>query len=96
MGWFNRDLSKTQVLEDADFAFQVDIRGIAHLSGGSFEGKFYDALLKPNNVSAVLNNLYPTPDIVKEVYTWQQKIPEKLGRKSDVTSIESVYKTFCS
>ena len=79
-----------------DFAFRVDIRWVAHLSGGSFEGKFYDALIKPNNVSAVLSELYPTPDITKDVYAWQQKLPEKLGKKPDVTDLRSVYRTFCN
>ena len=69
---------------------------MAHLSGGSFEGKFYDALIKPNGVSAELGNLYATPAIVKDVYAWQQRLPEKLGRKPDVTDLNSVYKTFCS
>lgn len=97
MGWFNTKLcwvNRTMKLDD--FAFQVDIRWVAHLSGGSFEGKFFDALIKPNNVSAHLDNLYPTPDIVKDVFAWQQKLPEKLGRKSDVTNLNSVYKTFCA
>lgn len=99
MGWFNAiNLSDHWLLrhKDVDFAFQVDIRGVAHLSGGSFEGKFYDALIRPNNVSAHLDNLYPTPDITKNVFAWQQKLPEKLGRKPDVTDLNSVYKTFCA
>jgi phosphoribosylaminoimidazole (AIR) synthetase len=48
-------------------------------------------------VSAVLDNLYPTPDIVKKVFAWQQMVPEKLNRKKpDVVTLNDVYQTFCA
>lgn len=93
LGWHN-PFSENDVKAE-EFEFQADIRGIVHLSGGSFKWKLYDGLLKPKWVSAVLNNLYPTPEIVKKVFEWQQMIPEKLGRKPDVSTIQEVYQTFC-
>jgi phosphoribosylaminoimidazole (AIR) synthetase len=94
LGWHNPFSSEN--VESDEFEFQVDIRWIAHLSGGSFEGKFREWLLEKSWVSAILDNLYPTPEIVKKVFEWQKKIPQKLWRKSDVVTLNDVYQTFCS
>lgn len=95
LGWFN-PFSDHNV-EAEEFEFPVDIRGITHLSGGSFEWKFREGLLQPKWVSAVLDNLYPTPAIVKSVFEWQKMVPEKLQRKKpDVVTLNDVYQTFCA
>lgn len=100
MGWFNNfstvEHDVRSKVSAEEFTPPVDIRAIAHLSGGAFKGKFLRWVLDPNGVSAQLNGLYPTPDIVKKVVEWQKMVPEKLERKADVTTLEEVYETFCS
>ncbi len=47
---------------------QIDIHGIAHLSGGSFQSKFLEPILQKKWLSATLDNLFPIPDIALQCF----------------------------
>lgn len=49
---------------------RIDIKGIVHVTGGSFESKLGD-LLFPKGLSAVLDDLFDLPDIMKLCAVWR-------------------------
>lgn len=49
-----------------DFEPVVKVRLIAHLSGGGIQSKFGDDLLFPRGFSAVFNNLWAPPQVMKD------------------------------
>lgn len=49
---------------------RILVHGIAHLSGGGIISKFGDDLLRPNGLSARLDNLYDPPYIMERCRDW--------------------------
>lgn len=47
---------------------QIDIHGIAHLSGWSFHSKFLEPILAKNRLSATLTDLYEIPEIALQCF----------------------------
>lgn len=66
---------------------QIQINGIAHLSGGSFKWKLLEDMLWKNNLSAHFDNLYAIPEINKKVALWTKNDPDR-GMK-DISEIAS-------
>ncbi len=44
---------------------------IVHLSGGAIKSKFADDMLRPQGLSAVLDNLFEPPEIMQKCALWQ-------------------------
>lgn len=55
---------------------KVKLRLVSHLSGGAFRGKFGD-LLKAQGLSAVLDDLFEPPPIMKQCAEWRGLSPEE-------------------
>ena len=49
---------------EPDFRPKIKVHGIAHLSGGGIQSKFFEGLLQPSGHSAVLENLWEPPRVV--------------------------------
>ena len=49
----------------------VRVSLIVHLTGGSFRGKFFDDFLKRHEFSAVLDDLFPPPEIMQLCGEWR-------------------------
>lgn len=71
------------------FQAPVKMTWIAHLSWGSFKWKLLEDMLWANKLSAVFDNLYPIPDIVKKVALRSQKWEKPMK------SLEEMYSTWC-
>jgi len=54
-----------------DYQKIIDVHGIVHLSGGSFEGKLLDDVLSWRNLEAHLDNLFDLPEIMRDCATWR-------------------------
>lgn len=53
------------------FEQQIKVHGLIHLSGGAFEGKLGHDILFPRGLSAVLDNLWDPPKIMKQCAEWR-------------------------
>lgn len=66
-GWFNDD--PLQAL--------IKMHLVVHLSGGAFESKLGDDMLKPLNLSAELDDLFEPPEIMKKCAQWRGMSPRE-------------------
>ncbi len=66
-GWFNDD--PLQAL--------IKMHVGVHLSGGAFESKLGDDMLKPLNLSAELDDLFEPPEIMKKCAQWRGMSPRE-------------------
>ena len=60
-GWFSND----------PFTSEFNMHLIVHLSGGAFESKLGDDILKPMGLSAVLDYLFDPPEIMQKCVDWR-------------------------
>ena len=58
----------------------VEIKAIAHITGGGIVGKFAEDILFPQGLSADLSNLYPPPDIMQKCREWRGMDEEEAYR----------------
>lgn len=54
-----------------DFQKIIDVHGLVHLSGGSFEWKLLDDILTWRSLEARLDTLYELPDIMRDCAQWR-------------------------
>lgn len=59
-GWYNKD-----------FKPQIAIHALAHLSGGGIKEKFVNDILFPRSLSAILDNLWNPPSIMRQCAEWR-------------------------
>ncbi len=85
--WFNKQIAFESIMAAAvpsilyDRVFvdangwledeRIDIKGIVHVTGGSFESKLGDLLYR-KGLSAYLYDLYPLPDIMRQCADWRE------------------------
>jgi len=64
-GWFkiHKDMSQLEA--------PIKMHLIVHLSGGAFKSKLGEDILKPQGLSADLNNLFNPPEIMKNCARWR-------------------------
>jgi phosphoribosylformylglycinamidine cyclo-ligase len=67
---------------------EVQIKWIAHLSGGSFASKFLEPMLIPKWLSARLDTLFEIPEITKKAREWLMEWGQSM-------SDEEMFKTWC-
>jgi len=51
---------------EPNFRTKIKVHGIAHLSGGGIQAKFFEGLLQPSGHSAILDNLWEPPRVVAD------------------------------
>ncbi|MFA5993427.1 MAG: AIR synthase-related protein [Parcubacteria group bacterium] len=66
-GWFSENPLQSLIKMDL----------IVHLSGGAFESKLGEDILKPLNLSAELDDLFEPPEIMKKCAQWRGMTPRE-------------------
>ncbi len=51
---------------------QLEIHGIAHITGGGIPSKFFKDFLKPRGLSAELTNLFEPPPVMRRLAEWRR------------------------
>lgn len=74
-GWYNWENNHERL---------VDMKGIAHLSGWSFDDKLFKAFLKWKWLSAEMDNLFKLPSIVKKWVQWAVEAWKDLQHPAEV------------
>lgn len=74
-GWYNWENDHEKL---------VDMKWIAHLSGGSFDDKLFKAFLEKKWLSAELDNLFQMPSIVKKWVSWALEAGQDLQHPAEV------------
>ncbi|MBT4277733.1 hypothetical protein HOD96_03255 [Candidatus Falkowbacteria bacterium] len=64
-------------LNEPEFDSLVKMHLIVHLSGGAFESKLGEDILKPLCLSAELSDLFDPPDIMKKCANWREMEPQE-------------------
>ncbi|EKE15543.1 MAG: Phosphoribosylformylglycinamidine cyclo-ligase [uncultured bacterium] len=66
-GWFNENPLQSL----------IKMHLVVHLSGGAFESKLGEDILKPLNLSAELDDLFEPPEIMKKCAQWREMSPRE-------------------
>lgn len=72
---YDRFLSEMNGWDSMDLEPIVPVSLIAHLTGGSFRGKFFSDFLKRHGFSAILNDLWNPPEIMNLIGEWRGMNP---------------------
>jgi phosphoribosylaminoimidazole (AIR) synthetase len=70
-GWFNAEFNADPLQS------LVKMHLVVHLSGGAFESKLGNDMLKPLNLSAELDDLFEPPEIMKKCAEWRGMSPQE-------------------